>query len=176
MRLDGTRATKTMSGRSSVQAEQVSCTSLESSCMNGRAISHTSSELRYDQPSESTRGLSANRRPSERTKPRPSSVRRMRRAVARDMSVRRATSLSVIEGESWPKAWITARPRSRPCSLTSPVGEPGIAPLVATRVVRVEVDEAALDLEVADLEDVAPAAGAPGGHVGAPGTVLVLAV
>src|SRR5262245_5305977 len=54
--------------------------------------------------------------------------------------------------------------------------EPRIALAVLARVVRVEVDEAALDLPVADLEHVAPAARAPFGHAGAPRAILVLAV
>src|SRR3954451_9435478 len=106
----------------------------------------------------------------------------MRRAVARLMSVRRATSLNVIAGASCEKAWITARPRSRPCRrspaavIGSLAGEPRVTVPVGARVVGVEVDEAALDLEVADLEHVAPAAGAPFGHARAPRPVLVLAV
>src|SRR3954471_21486941 len=55
-------------------------------------------------------------------------------------------------------------------------GQPGVAGGVPAGVVRVEVDEAALDQEVPDLEDVAPAARTPFGHAGPPGAVLVLAV
>src|SRR5690348_18356553 len=103
----------------------------------------------------------------------------MRRAVARLMSVRRATSLSVIAGASCEKDWITARPRSRPCSVSPPAlislpGQPGVTVLVGARVVGVEVDEAALDLEVADLEHVAPASRAPLRHPGPPRPVVVL--
>src|SRR5262245_42024488 len=65
-------------------------------------------------------------------------------------------------------------PMTRPKSLLGV--DPRIAGRVLARVVRVEVDEAALDLPVADLEHVAPAAGAPLGHAGAPRAVLVLAV
>src|SRR5262249_52868386 len=54
--------------------------------------------------------------------------------------------------------------------------EPGIALDVLAGVVRVEVDEDALDLPVPDLEDVAPAPGPPFGHARAPGAVAVLAV
>src|SRR6266516_6263914 len=58
----------------------------------------------------------------------------------------------------------------------SPRGEPGVAGGVVAGVVGVEVDEAALDLPVADLEDVAPATRSPFGGAGAPGAVGVLAV
>ena len=54
--------------------------------------------------------------------------------------------------------------------------DPGIAGGVLAGVVGVEIDEAALDLPVADLEHVAPAAGAPFRHAGAPRPVLVLAM
>src|SRR3954467_8953889 len=67
----------------------------------------------------------------------------------------------------------------RTCSaanLGSLADQPWVAALVASRVVGVEVDEAALDLEVADLEDVAPASGAPFWDARAPRAVLVLAV
>src|SRR4051812_3961292 len=105
----------------------------------------------------------------------------MRRAVARLISVLRATSLSVIAGASCEKAWITARPRSRPCSVWPPavissLSQPGVAGGVLAGVVRVEVDEAALDEEVADLEHVAPPPSAPLRHSGPPRPVLVLAV
>ena len=56
------------------------------------------------------------------------------------------------------------------------VGEPGVARVVAAGVVGIEIDEAALDLPVADLEHVAPAAGTMFGHAGAPGPVATLAV
>jgi len=52
--------------------------------------------------------------------------------------------------------------------------QPWIAVRVGARVVGIEVDEAALDEEVADLEDVAPAPGVR--DPGAPLAVLVLAV
>src|SRR3954471_17453980 len=61
-------------------------------------------------------------------------------------------------------------------SLGSLAGQPWVAALIASRVVGVEVDEAALDLKVADLEDVAPAPGAPLWHARAPWPVLMLAV
>src|ERR1700760_4339705 len=57
-----------------------------------------------------------------------------------------------------------------------PGGQPWVARGVLAGVVGVEVDEAALDLPVADLEDVAPATRAPFRHAGAPRAVLVLAV
>src|SRR5262245_10396014 len=57
-----------------------------------------------------------------------------------------------------------------------PVLEPRVAPGVLPGVIGVEVDEDPLDEEVADLEHVAPAAGAPLGHPGPPGTVAVLAM
>src|SRR5436190_14453933 len=56
-----------------------------------------------------------------------------------------------------------------------PVGQPRIARGVGAGVIGVEVDEAALDQEVADFEHVAPSTGAPLGHARAPGAVLVLA-
>src|SRR3978361_1526019 len=62
--------------------------------------------------------------------------------------------------------------RSRPSTLW----QPGIAGGIPAGVVRVEVDEAALDQKVADLEDVAPSARSPLGDAGPPGAVLVLAV
>src|SRR5262245_34143337 len=81
------------------------------------------------------------------------------------------------------------RPASRPPTPPGPstatraggsgsatLGEPGVARGVLAGVVGVEVDEAALDLPVADLEHVAPAAGAVLGVPGPPGPVLVLAV
>src|SRR6516225_12387508 len=55
-------------------------------------------------------------------------------------------------------------------------GQPRIPFGVLARVVRIQVDEAALDLPVADLEDVAPPAGRPLGDPGPPGAVPVLAV
>src|SRR5258705_4861600 len=58
----------------------------------------------------------------------------------------------------------------------SRLGQPRIPVGVLGRVVRVQVDEAALDLPVADLEDVAPPAGRPLGNPGPPGAVPVLAV
>src|SRR3954470_18690589 len=59
---------------------------------------------------------------------------------------------------------------------TSLPSEPRVARRVAARVVRIEIDEAALDLEVADLEHVAPAARGPVRHARTPRAVLVLAV
>jgi hypothetical protein len=44
---------------------------------------------------------------------------------------------------------------------TSVLTEPRVAGRVAPRVVRIEVDVDALDLPVADLEHIAPVAGAP---------------
>src|SRR3954454_6005122 len=61
-------------------------------------------------------------------------------------------------------------------NLGSLADQPWVAALVASGVVGVEVDEAALDLEVADLEDVAPAPGAPLRYARAPRPVLVLTV
>ena len=64
---------------------------------------------------------------------------------------------------------------SRAAASVPAVGrQPWIAVGVGACVVGIEVDEAALDEEVAHLEDVAPAARV--GHAGAPGAVLVLAV
>src|ERR1700730_743992 len=54
--------------------------------------------------------------------------------------------------------------------------QPWIALGVLACVVGVEVDEAALDLPVANLEDIAPAAGTPFGHPGPPWSVTVLSV
>src|ERR1700712_3841812 len=58
----------------------------------------------------------------------------------------------------------------------SSVFDPRISGGVLARIVRVEVDEAALDQPVADLEHIAPAAGAPLGHPGAPRPIGMLAV
>src|SRR5262249_28176728 len=57
----------------------------------------------------------------------------------------------------------------------SAAGQPGITRGVLAGVVGVEIDEAALDLPVADLEDVAPAAGTPFRHAGAPWPIAMLA-
>src|ERR1700749_4163244 len=54
--------------------------------------------------------------------------------------------------------------------------QPRIARGVLSGIVRVEIDEAALDLPVADLEHVAPAAGTVLGHAGAPRPVAMLAL
>src|SRR5689334_7352452 len=54
--------------------------------------------------------------------------------------------------------------------------QPRIAAGVLAGVIRIEIDEAALDLPVADLEHVAPPAGAGLGHPGPPRAVAVLAV
>src|ERR1700761_9354723 len=54
--------------------------------------------------------------------------------------------------------------------------EPRVPRGVPASVVGVEVDEAPLNQPVTDLEDVAPAAGAPLGDSCAPRTILVLAV
>src|ERR1700733_2317510 len=56
------------------------------------------------------------------------------------------------------------------------LGEPRIPSRVLAGVVGIQVDEAALDLPVADLEHVAPPPGAPLRHASAPGAILVLAV
>src|SRR3954468_18661857 len=56
------------------------------------------------------------------------------------------------------------------------LGQPRVALRVLAGVVGIEVDEAALDLEVADLEYVAPASRGPVRHAGAPRAVAVLAV
>src|SRR6185503_7894708 len=58
----------------------------------------------------------------------------------------------------------------------STFGEPRVALGVSAGVVGIQVDEAALDLPVTDLEHVAPPAGAGLGHPGAPRAVAVLAV
>src|ERR1700722_15967968 len=54
--------------------------------------------------------------------------------------------------------------------------EPGVARGVFARVIRVEIDEAPLDLPVANFEHVAPASGAMLRNVGPPLPVPVLAV
>src|SRR5580765_4836854 len=54
--------------------------------------------------------------------------------------------------------------------------EPRVAVSVPAGIVGIEVDEAAMDLPIADLEHVAPAAGAPLGNARTPGAVVVLAV
>ena len=72
-----------MSGRSSVAAEQDSFVRSTRSSISGCASSERFSEVRYAQPSVSTRGVSMNERPSERTWPSFSSVSRIRRHVAR---------------------------------------------------------------------------------------------
>src|ERR1700681_4082043 len=54
--------------------------------------------------------------------------------------------------------------------------QPGVAGGVLARVVRVEIDEAPLDLPVADLEYVTPAPGRRLGNAGPPRAVLVLSV
>src|SRR3954453_2914194 len=56
------------------------------------------------------------------------------------------------------------------------LGQPRVALRVLAGVVGIEVDEAALDLEVADLEYVAPASRGPVRHAGAPRAVAGLAV
>src|SRR5216683_385039 len=63
----------------------------------------------------------------------------------------------------------------RPVRPSGP-GEPWVALSVLGCVIGVKVDEAALDLPVADLEDVAPSASAPLGDPGPPGSVTVLTV
>src|SRR5205807_922161 len=55
-------------------------------------------------------------------------------------------------------------------------GEPRIARRVLAGVVGIEVDEAAVDLPVADLEHVTPPPCAPLGHPGTPRPVAMLAV
>src|SRR6185437_12797804 len=64
----------------------------------------------------------------------------------------------------------TASPRG------SRLGQPRVPLGVLGRIVRVQVDEAPLDLPVADFEHVAPPAGRPLGYPGPPGAVAVLAV
>src|SRR5271165_1998303 len=54
--------------------------------------------------------------------------------------------------------------------------EPGISRRVFSGVVGVEIDEDPLNPPIADLKDIAPAAGSMIGNAGAPGTVAVLAV
>src|ERR1700675_2683717 len=54
--------------------------------------------------------------------------------------------------------------------------QPGVARGIGAGIVGVEIDEAALDLPIANLEHVAPAPGAVLGDAGAPLAVLVLAV
>src|SRR5262245_20106702 len=54
--------------------------------------------------------------------------------------------------------------------------EPRVARSVLTRVIWIQVDEAALDQPVADLEYVAPPAGAPFRYPRAPGAIAVLAM
>jgi hypothetical protein len=115
MRLVGTRATYTMSGRSRVAIEQDSWVFALSSSMNGPASSPRSSDDKYAQPRASTRGVSEKRRPSLRTYPSSSSVSRIRRAVAGVMPTSRATSLRVSDGAAAENARITASPRSSPC-------------------------------------------------------------
>src|SRR6266700_3309370 len=63
-----------------------------------------------------------------------------------------------------------------PGSRASALRQPGIACCVTSGVGGVQVDEAPLDQEVSDLEDVAPPAGAPFRHAGPPEPVLVLPV
>src|SRR3954469_3061056 len=63
-----------------------------------------------------------------------------------------------------------------PSLASSVLGQPGIPGGVVAGVVGVQVDEAALDEEVPDLEDVAPPARAPLGHAGPPRAILVLTV
>src|SRR5260370_2989470 len=65
---------------------------------------------------------------------------------------------------------------ARPGSRASALRQPGIPCCIVSGVVGVQVDEAPLDQEVPDLEDVAPPAGAPFRHAGPPGPVLVLPV
>src|SRR5882762_8945059 len=104
---------------------------------------------------------------------------------------RTAITRSSMNGQ--PLAWTfpaANRPRApaplRPCWRTnspnpnnprgSRLRQPRVPLGVLGRVIRVQVDEAALDLPVADLEDVAPPAGRPLGNPGPPGAVPVLAV
>src|SRR5579863_7800637 len=54
--------------------------------------------------------------------------------------------------------------------------QPGVTRGVLAGVVRIEIDEATLDLPIADFEDVAPAAREMLGRIGAPWPVLMFAV
>jgi hypothetical protein len=54
--------------------------------------------------------------------------------------------------------------------------QPRVPRRILSGIVWIEVDEAAVNQPVADLEHIAPAAGAPLGIAGAPGPVRVLAV
>src|ERR1700693_345410 len=54
--------------------------------------------------------------------------------------------------------------------------EPGISRRVFSGVVGVEIDKDPLNLPIADLKDIAPAAGAMIGNASAPGTVAMLTV
>src|SRR5712671_2284260 len=89
--------------------------------------------------------------------------------AAREGTARVSDARSPREG---PGAPADASPGSRASALR----QPGIPCCVASGIVGVQVDEAPLDQKVSDLEDVAPPAGAPFRHAGAPGPVRVLPV
>src|SRR4029453_16722232 len=91
---------------------------------------------------------------------------------ARACRCRRSTPRRPRDGAPPPPS-SSRRPTMSPAGLAV---QPGVAGGVLPRVVGVEIDEHALDQEVADLEHVAPAARAPVGDARAPGAVLVLAV
>ena len=91
----------------------------------------------------------------------------------RSRTLRRIMVSEPASTKSMPISTQSRRSRRCRCLL---LRDPGIAGGVLARVVGVEVDEAALDEEVADLEHVAPATRAPLRHAGAPRAVLVLAV
>src|SRR5882672_48811 len=63
-----------------------------------------------------------------------------------------------------------------PCIQMKSARKPRIARRVLAGVIGVEIDEAALDQPVANLEHVAPAPRAPRGHIGAPRAVAMFAV
>src|SRR6476646_7474348 len=77
----------------------------------------------------------------------------------------------------WPteRCWSRLGVASRAYRL-GPFGQPRVSLGVLARVIGVEVDEAALNLPVADLEHVAPAPRLPLGQAGPPRPVAVLAV
>src|SRR5258706_15891390 len=83
-------------------------------------------------------------------------------------SVSPASTASEIASVTFspPYDLLTACSASR--AMPSALLQPRIAGGVLARVIRVEVDEAALDQEVANLEHIAPAARAPLGDAGAP--------
>ena len=96
-----------------------------------------------------------------------------------DSTLRQSSDL-IAASSSTRRTW--SQPRLRPPgSATSGWSSPRASASdgqrgVLGRVVRVEVDEAALDLPVADLEDVAPPARRPLRYPSPPGAVLMLAM